>query len=576
MKDDKKSSIIKEALTDYKEIMDAADANAKKKLAEEFPEKFQNLLKEELQNKNKSKKESYKKLDDTEESEKDDNTFNKESVMKNQEKETKKVVKEKAGEGKPFGEKPKEVANVKEAAGEGKPFVEKSKEGKDIVAEPVQETAGEGKPFGEKAKEGKDIVAEPVEEDVKITDTVGDGDPFDQKAKKAQKVEEGAGKGKPFDKKAKKLIPVTEEFDITDLDVDSAGTALESADEDDELFTMDDIEKEISEMEDLNTELGSQQGGGVPYQELVEMRNKLNEMIKNLGVDEMHQAGQSTFGDTGQVGRLHNDGPTDQLIDEKPVDEMHQGNFPLDKMHSGNYDDSLIDEESPITDADIEAVLGRSEDVPVDEQLGITHANNKKVTATHPRFEYKPESHKQHTRSAVQSASGMVTGIQESKKVAGLIEDNKKLTKRVNEVKKFKVAASKLMEGYKTALEKYRNQLKEMAIFNTNLAHVNNLLVNEELALTQDDKIKIINEFKKVDSIAESQKKYKAVLAEMKEGKKTLTESIERKAAASIQPSSKQKLDEVVEKTAYADDEHIKRMKKLIEYVEHRGKKNNL
>ena len=51
-----------------------------------------------------------------------------------------------------------------------------------------------------------------------------------------------------------------------------------------------------------------------------------------------------------------------------------------------------------------------------------------------------------------------------------------------------------------------------MAIFNTNLAHVNNLLVNESLALTQDDKIKIINEFKKVDSIAESQKKYKTFL----------------------------------------------------------------
>ena len=47
MKDDKKS-IIKEALTDYNEIMEAADANAKKKLADEFPEKFSNLLKEEI------------------------------------------------------------------------------------------------------------------------------------------------------------------------------------------------------------------------------------------------------------------------------------------------------------------------------------------------------------------------------------------------------------------------------------------------------------------------------------------------------------------------------------------------
>jgi hypothetical protein len=115
-----------------------------------------------------------------------------------------------------------------------------------------------------------------------------------------------------------------------------------------------------------------------------------------------------------------------------------------------------------------------------------------------------------------------------------------------------------------------------MAIFNTNLAHVNNLLVNEELALTQEDKIKIINEFKKVDSIAESQKKYKSILSEMKESKKTLTEALEEKASASIAPSSKQKLDEAKEVTAYENNEHINKMKRIIETIEKRGKKNNL
>jgi hypothetical protein len=59
----------------------------------------------------------------------------------------------------------------------------------------------------------------------------------------------------------------------------------------------------------------------------------------------------------------------------------------------------------------------------------------------------------------------------------------------------------------------------------------------------------------------------------MKEGKKTLTESVQDKVSVSIQPSSKQKLDEVIEKTAYADDKHMKRMKTIIEYVENRGKK---
>lgn len=508
MSNEKKSSIIKEALTDYNTIREAAETNAKNKLAEEFPNRMGEILKEELQNKNKIKKESYKKLDEGKESEKSDNDeSNKESVMKNQTKETKKVVKENAGEGKPFDEKAKGVAAV--------------------------------------------------EEDVKITDTVGKGDPFDEKAKKVQKVEETAGDGKPFDEKAKKPLQ-TEEFDVTELDVNSVGSALENADQDDEVITMDEIESEIANMENLGEELndmsglprpelaGTEQGSpsgqeGDAFTELVNMRNKLDEMIKNMGqapVEEMHDAGQETFGDTAQVAGLHNDGPTDKLIDE----------------------------ENPITDADIEAVLGAEK--PVEEAHGVDYAKRRNVTGRHlPQAEYLSQGELDQAPEWVKESK---------KKIGGLIEENKKLTKKLNETKKFKETVTALFENYKSALEKYRNQLKEMAIFNTNLAHVNNLLVNEELALTQEDKIKIINEFKKIDTITASQNKYKAFLTEMKEGKKTLTESIETKVAASIQPSSKQKLDEVVEKTAYADDKHINRMKKLIEYVEHRGKKNNI
>ena len=40
--------------------------------------------------------------------------------------------------------------------------------------------------------------------------------------------------------------------------------------------------------------------------------------------------------------------------------------------------------------------------------------------------------------------------------------------------------------------------LTEMAIFNANLANTNSLLLNEELALTNEDKEKIIKEFKSV------------------------------------------------------------------------------
>jgi hypothetical protein len=511
MKDDKKS-IIKEALTDYQEIMEAADANAKKKLAEEFPDKFNNLLKEEINKNKKSVKESYKKLDDNEESEESDEAeLNNESVMKNQVKETPKVVKETAGSSKPFGEKPKGVAKV--------------------------------------------------EEDVKITDTVGSGDPFKEKAKGAKKIDEerekdfmgdvegqtpnvGKGeleKGVAFKDKikgpssGKPMSNLTEEFDITELDMNGVDSTISGAADDDEVLTMEQIEEEIASMQGLGEELGGMSGmprpelkkqgspanqGGDAYSQLVQMRKQLDEMIGSLGgVNEMGQGGAS---------------------------------------QEGEFDSRMVQEEE-ISDDEINAVLGSPEGMgveqPVDEAMGISYSAG---TITPGKLGDHEGTH------------GRFRQDESKKKINGLINENKSLTKKINEVKAYKKSVGTLLEQYKTALDKYRNQLKEMAVFNTNLAHVNNLLINESLALTQDDKIKIINEFKKVDTIAESQKRYKNFLTEMKGSKKTLTESIEEKVTTSIQPSSKQKLDEV---TAYKDDKHIQKMRNLIEYVEKRGKR---
>jgi len=222
---------------------------------------------------------------------------------------------------------------------------------------------------------------------------------------------------------------------------------------------------------------------------------------------------------------------------------------------------AMIDEEE-ITDADVEAVLGGGAE-EIDENLPHTqtHANARKTGAQNNTNYGKADR----LRDAVKNESSI--------KIGSLIQENKNLTKKLNETKKEKEAQTKLNEEFQSALDKYRNHLREMATFNTNLAHVNNLLVNEGLALTQEDKIKIINEFKKVDTIEESQKKYKSFLTEMKASKPTLTESIETKASSSIAPSASKQVDEAKEVTAYKNDDHINKMKRLIEYHETRGSK---
>jgi hypothetical protein len=371
-------------------------------------------------------------LDESKESEEDKSESNKESVMKKEVKETKKVVKEEAGKkgGDAFTEKPK------------LPDMLEEEREKDFVGDIENDTPNQGKGEAE------------------------DGDAFLDKVK-------GPSSGTP-------MPNLKEEFDITELDMNSVDSALDNAGEEDEVLTMEQIEEEIASMESIGDELAEDKSmdGGVAYNQLVTMRNQLDEMINGLGVSE-----QKNHGGQG-ANKVNDGGPTTAMIDEEQVEEQkNHGGQGANRVNDGGPTTAMIDEEE-ITDADIEAVLGSGGEEPVDEAMGIsisagtiTPGKLGDHEGTHGRFRNQ--------------------GVDESKKLGSLIKENKELTKRVNETKKYKQSVSTLLENYKTALEKYRNQLKEMAIFNTNLAHVNNLLVNESLALTQDDKIKIINEFKK-------------------------------------------------------------------------------
>ncbi|MFW5847596.1 MAG: hypothetical protein ACOCVF_01575, partial [bacterium] len=152
------------------------------------------------------------------------------------------------------------------------------------------------------------------------------------------------------------------------------------------------------------------------------------------------------------------------------------------------------------------------------------------------------------------------------KKVNSLLNENKKLVKKIKESKDDKGELEGVLGKYQEKLEKYRTQLQEMAVFNTNLAHVNNILLNEEFALSSDDKRNIINKFKSVNSITESEKIYKSILTEMVSGKKTINDDIEDKVNDSIDSSSAKRMERIVESTVYRND-HVDKIKKLMNYT---------
>ena len=259
MEDKKKKSVIEEALIDHEAIMEAADTNAKKKLADEFPERFNNLLKEEMDNKNKSNKESGKNADKIEESKKvDDVESNKESVMKKT-KETKKVVNEGEKENKPFEETPKKVPVVKE------------ERDKDFMGDVESDTPNVNTPLPE------------------------DGDTFTDKITTNQNTIANDT-----------TLKEEETFDVTGLEEGAVGTALEGASEVDEVVTLEEIEQSITEMEGDQEKPTAGSDNGDAFTELVNMRNKLNEMIGGMEEQKKHGGKQSIPG-------REKGGPTQQM-----------------------------------------------------------------------------------------------------------------------------------------------------------------------------------------------------------------------------------------------------------------------
>lgn len=200
----------------------------------------------------------------------------------------------------------------------------------------------------------------------------------------------------------------------------------------------------------------------------------------------------------------------------------------------------------------------------VDEGHGVSLSHNKHAgEEQQPRIENGKEYAAHRIRVGLQNES-----IQ--KKMTALLKENMSLTKQLNKVKvdlnesKSKsdnvAAIKKLNEDYKGALEKYRSQLKEMAVLNTNISYVNNLLVNEGLALSSKDKESIIEKFKKVGNILESESTYKSLLKEFTESKKSIKESLEDKVSSGIiESSSANKLEESVNSSSPETD-HINKI----------------
>ena len=107
-----------------------------------------------------------------------------------------------------------------------------------------------------------------------------------------------------------------------------------------------------------------------------------------------------------------------------------------------------------------------------------------------------------------------------------------------------------------------------MAIFNTNLSHVNSILI--ESVENKEDVKGIINKFKNIENIDESKKVFNAVITEMKgNNKEVITEEVKAKLNKEVIGESSSvngDKSKVITESAYKNYVHLNKLKGLINY----------
>jgi hypothetical protein len=434
-------------------------------------------------------------------------------------------------------------------------------------------------------------------------------------------TKEPVNEGKKTDDDKESLNEM-EEIDLSELSIEDIEEAYNEASSTDEFevspddINIDDIESELEEMQSMNDEIDMQKEGdnpSDPFDQIKNLHKMLGEMIQdNEMTNEMHD--KVPRGATAPADKGHNTTPAgineanlDEAVDPAALQAiggalgvlaaggglaalqqwLKQKNpkvaAALEQMGSAAgggikggvtsegmmTEEEIVEEESHEGEEEIDETAGSQKGHAINRTVG-----NENLPTSSPR---KDSTQRAFQREGVEktwsneSVQKFITQKETmEKRMNSLIEENKKMTKKLNESKAEQKKHESLLEEQakiKDTLVKYRDQLSEMAIFNTNLFGVNRILVNEELALTSEDKKAIVDRFKNVKSITESEKTYETVLNEMQSAKKTITESVEEKVTDSIDKSSSEK---VVEQTAYVN-EHVDKIKNLMNYVDNHG-----
>lgn len=374
-------------------------------------------------------------------------------------------------------------------------------------------------------------------------------------------------------------------------------------------FSLTDIEGEVNEvMSEIAAAEQAQQvdASGLPEEEednltkFKKLHEEMGKMIdamdaekNNIALKEQfHKRMTETFGQgyedkigVNECGKMfetfkgnsaistQNHAPAQQSA-SAPIQENNEGNGtftptsgvagthnPNPKAGGGAFPSTAVPSEKPLNKA-VTETNGAAVAAPVEETHGVGLSSNKLVNGNQTPSVDSKDYAKNKVRLALQKEGNEKL----QKRINSLVTENFELTKAANKAKNEIKEAQKLTESYKEAIEKYRKQLNEMALVSTNIANVNNILVNESLALSFEDKKKIIGEFNAVKTVDESESTLKKIIKEYSEAKKTIKESVEQKIQnTAIEASSSEEVKKGVEGSTL--NEHVEKLMKLSTYT---------
>lgn len=302
---------------------------------------------------------------------------------------------------------------------------------------------------------------------------------------------------------------------------------------DDEL-TVEAIEEALKEIEDMDIEEGMYEENELELDEHdisfeVDFDDEKLE-ISNIKSDEKE------FDDVEFELDLDGD-----MGSEDEMDDMDSEDLDLeDEMEDMDSEDDM--EDLDLDNIDLDSLEDEEEEVEESLAHTITH-QNAKGAGSHNHVNYE-------------KAKRLRPAMQES----AMKKDIDKLIKENEELRSINV-------DFKDALKKYKTQLYEMAVFNANLSHVNNLFV--EHSTTVDEKKEILSKFKSVATIDESKNVYNSfvkTLNESKVTKKTIEEMIEKPSNGDS--GSKELNESLTPKTK--DNDSVKAIQYMMNYIENR------